>query len=343
MTAVIETVAVQGIHEPGRVSDHDPAVAGDAFGTIGEVFVVEGVVGVRHGVFKHETADGVRHQMRLQPGQQRRPFRQSEKTPVPGDAGAEAAIRQRDDPAPPAMPHEVIGGRGAELAHVFHELRVQLAALEAVEAVHMAEAAPDGGGGVLALHAAQAAEFLGQHGGLAGGVDEPARGDRAHLPFLGHDFQRVRGRIFGERDGFDRGRTHQLAAEVTGFLEQVLDEDGAVQLEGGQPRLVARSDFGEIPYVIVRRLEKPHAQAVLLVVVCAEVVALMEHPGEEAACHFRGAFPHLAVKLQRALHDENAQVRLLAFEQQGGRCARKSAAHDDHIVICVRRDHVSKC
>ena len=262
-----------------------------------------------------------------------RAFRwRSENALVPGDSGGKIPVRERDDPRPPTVAHQVVRGTGAGDEGAVLEAGGQDAGFMGIEAAHVAEPHPHRVDRVL-REAAQVAHLAGEQRGSSRTIGDPSGGDGSC--FLGG--------LVGDRvaihaiqlEGLHRGGPDEGAALGDGLFKHVLIKLRAVELEGRHPHLGEGSDFRATARAVVgfRGVVEPHSQAVLLEMVAGEVVGKSEHPGQEAAGDLRGGFADLAIKFLGLLDDENPCFRSCALEEQGQRGTRKGTAKNDDIIV----------
>src|SRR5688572_18147855 len=110
-------------------------------------------------------------------------FGQLEDARIVNDARADIAAAERDDPAPPAVSHQVVGRPIAAGPAGIRVLAKFFAPLIAVPVFDSAEPSPDGVDGMLGV-LPEVAELSGEHGGASAGVYEPAGGYRG-FTFIG--------------------------------------------------------------------------------------------------------------------------------------------------------------
>src|SRR5204862_4328818 len=89
--------------------------------------------------------------MRAQPLGETRAFGQFENARIVNDAGADIAAFKRDDPAPPAVAHEMIGRPVAARAAGVRVIAEFFPPLVAVPIFHPGETGPDGADGMVAV------------------------------------------------------------------------------------------------------------------------------------------------------------------------------------------------
>ena len=117
-------------------------------------------------------------------------------------------------------------------------------------------------------------------------------------------------------------------------IEHMLIEQSAVELIRGQAALKFRTQLGAVFHAVRGLFAKPHPQAVLLVMMRAQIIVQMQHAREKTGADLRSGLADLAIKLRRALHHQNAQIRSITLQQQGGGRSTEGTADDDHIVVC---------
>ena len=121
--------------------------------------------------------DRMREQMRAQPFGEIRAFLQLEDARVVNDARADIAALQRNDPAPPAVTHEVVRRPRARRAAGIRVIRKPLAPIVAVPVFHAGEARPDRIDRMLRV-LPEMPELAPEHRRASARIDDPARADR---------------------------------------------------------------------------------------------------------------------------------------------------------------------
>ena len=111
MSAEIESLTIKRIHEPGRIPHQGKAVARNFVRIISQPLVVTIVILNRRGVLKHDPPDRMLQKMFLHPFGHGIARRRSENSLVPGQSGTHLTVIERNNPTPPAVAHEVIGGK----------------------------------------------------------------------------------------------------------------------------------------------------------------------------------------------------------------------------------------
>ena len=272
--------------------------------------------------------------MRVQPFGQRRPLRQCENAAIPNNADTVIAVRQRDDPHPPAVPHQMVRGAAACGADILHQHRMHLAALVAVQRIHIAVAAPEGGSGVLISELTVKSQFFRQQGCAAGGIDDPSGGEGFAFSFSCPQTDRVVPVCLVQRDLTNGCRPEQMRPGTGRKIEHMLIEQSAIKLIRGQAALKFRAQLGAVFQAVRGLFAKPHPQAVLLVMMRTQIIVQVQHAREKTGADLRSGLADLAIKLRRALHHQNAQIRCITLQQQGGGRSTEGTADDDHIVVC---------
>ena len=137
--------------------------------------------------------------------------RQLENPAVINESGAHIAALERNNPAPPAVTHEVIRRPRAARAARVGESRVAFAKLIRIPILHPGETRPHRVNRMIGIRAVMA-ELARHHGGTSTRIDHPARANRArffalryrqHLPLRSIQFDR--GHFAGRRIHSRRG------------------------------------------------------------------------------------------------------------------------------------------
>ncbi len=106
-----------------------------------------------------------------------------------------------------------------------------------------------------------------------------------------------------------------------------------VELEGGQPRLIARANLDAVVERLIGPVGKPKPQTLLCELFVAQVARQAEHLGEETAAHFGRGFADLAIKNGCFFDNQNSRSGPSPLDQEGGGRAGKSAADDRDIEL----------
>ena len=252
----IETRAVEWIDETGRVADRSPAIATNFFAPIRERRESVDVAFNRLRLAEDGAADRMRNQVIVQTLSQSCAGRQVENPAIVNDTSANIAAAQRNDPAPPAVTHEMIGGplpAGAARVRHFREF---FAPLITVPFFHAGETRPHRVNRMLEIWP-KMAELARNHGGASARIHDPARGDSSLLAL-----KIERDDLFAAFVQFQRrhfGRPHQLAASLDRFLKQMRVERRAIDLKTREPRSVTRAKLDTIVNRLLGMLRKPQA------------------------------------------------------------------------------------
>src|SRR4051812_43818022 len=160
-------------------------------------------------------------------------LRQFEDARIVNNPGAYITAAQRNDPAPPTEAHEVVSRPVPARPAGVRVIAEFFPPLIAVPIFYAGEPRPDRVDGMLQVWV-KVAKLSSENGGPAAGVHEPAG---AHpIGLVGHI-----GPISFELDGVYFCRPRQLTPRFDRHLQHVLVERAAIDLEGGQPRLIFRA------------------------------------------------------------------------------------------------------
>ena len=105
----IETRAVKWIDKSRRITDAGPAGTANFFAVIWQCRKRVHVTFNRARVAKNFAPDRVRQNVRVQSLRDVRALRQLEDSAVVNNSGADIPAAERNDPAPPAVSHQMVG------------------------------------------------------------------------------------------------------------------------------------------------------------------------------------------------------------------------------------------
>ena len=217
--------------------------------------------------------DGMRAEMRLQPLAERGPGGWGKNTAVIHEADAVVPAFERNDPAPPAVTHEMVRrprARGADGGGVSGMFRAQI---EAVPILHAGEPRPDGVDRML-VERIEKTEFTREQRRATARVDDPLRIHRAHLAVL-RDMQHIFPSA-ARLDASDLRRTPQFATGAHRKIKHVRIQVRAIDLKARQARIVARANLGAFLERLLRRFCEPHPQPLLGELMMAEIIRQAE-------------------------------------------------------------------
>ncbi len=329
---LVEAGRVERVEEAARVADAGPARRDELVEEVGKRPEVPAVPFDRLGVLEHLARERVRVEEARQLLEGRLPLGLDEAR-VPDEADARLPAAERDEPDPVAPAGEVVRGEAPRGDDAADERvgRVGADDLDAVEVLHVAIADPDRRRRV-PLDRPDPAALPRQERLPPGGVDDPLRADGHLRPVRLLHRDRVPGRpLEGEVD--DLRRPPDLGSLRGRHLQDVLVEDGAVELEPGRPSELRRPHLGRLAQAGDLLVVEPVAERLLGEVLAAQVVVELEDPRQEVGRDLDRRLPHLPVERLALLHDEDAQGRVPAAEEDGGGGAGDGAADDDDVVV----------
>src|SRR5207248_1858226 len=301
----IETRTVEWIDKTGRVADRGPAIATNFFAPIRERRESVDVAFNRLRLAEDGAADRMRNQVMVQTLSQRCAGRQVENPAIVNDTSTDIAAAQRNDPAPPAVTHEMIGGplpAGAARVRHFREF---FAPLITVPFFHAVETRPHRINWMLEIRP-KMAELARNHGGASTRVHNPAHADYSLLVLkierddLFAAFVQFQCRHFGG--------PHQLAAGLDRFLKQMRVERRAIDLKTSETRSVARAKLDTIVKRLFGMLRKPQAQSLFRQMMVSEVMSQSENPCHVTTADLGGRFAYFSIELGRLLDDQDTGI-----------------------------------
>ena len=178
----IEARAVKRIDESRRVADDGPAVAANLRARIWQRGKGVHVAFDHLRVAKNFAPDRMREEMRAQTFAEIRALVQLEDARIVNQPRTDIAALERNDPAPPAVAHQVIRRPVSRRAAGVGVIRKTFAPFVAVPIFHAREARPDRVDRMLGV-LPKVAELAREHRGPAAGIDDPASGN-ASLPSI---------------------------------------------------------------------------------------------------------------------------------------------------------------
>src|SRR4029079_7430856 len=135
---------VERIDESGRVACDRPAIAADLRAVIREGGI-SACIGLNlFRIPKNLSMNWVREDVLAQALAEIFTFRQSEDTTIVNQPRTEITAFERDDPAPPALTHEMVGRPSPACSRRGRVIRKLLPPLVAVPIFHPGETCPDG-------------------------------------------------------------------------------------------------------------------------------------------------------------------------------------------------------
>lgn len=311
----VHSGAVEGVNERGGVAHEHEAVSGADAAGVWEVFPPVNVAFEGVGVLEEFARDGMVAEKVFEAGAQGPVLGPGDAALVEDDADADVSALEGDDPGPPAVAHEVVGGGGADAVAGGGEAGVFYGELVAVHVEDAAPSGPDGGGGV-GVVGLEPVVLAGDEGGDAGGVHDPAGFDGVEV-FAAPDGED----LFAagvEFDVLDGGGTPELRADGLGAVDYFLVEGGSVHLVGGDAGEVASADLAGVFEGVRVVVGEPEAHALFDEVGLVEVLGEAQDVTEEVGADFDGGFAHATGEDGGFLDDEEAEVGLCAEEEEGG-------------------------
>ena len=230
-------------------------------------------------------ANWVAENVRVQAFAQARSFGKFEDAAVVNDSSTDIAAAQWDDPAPPAMSHEMVRRPRAGGATCPGVIGKTFAPVVTIPILHAAKSCPDRVDRVLVV-LTKMAELTREHGCPSGCIDNPAAAHRA-LFNIDHCIHCLSVSTVQVALGH-LCWTPKIAAGSHRALKQMRIQFRSIHLKRLQPRLITCSNLDTVIEALVRPLAEPKSQPLFSNLMVAEMVGKTQNARHVTTAHFGG-------------------------------------------------------
>jgi hypothetical protein len=327
--------AVEWIDEPRRITGEDDAIARDGVAGISQLGAPFHIAIDGGGIAEDFCRGGMGAEERFESVAERGgTFRPLDAALVEHDADGGVAAAEGNEPCPPTIAHDVIGGGVPDAMAGGSPFGKAPGEVQVVPVLDAAPTGPASGGGVVGV-GAEPTLLAGDERGEAARVDDPAGGEcfGAACGFDGDALSSA----WGELDVAGFGGAEEVGTGDNGAAKDFLIEGAAIDLPGGDAGEVTSADFGTLGQRPRLRRGEPEAHALLGELGFVEEPGEAKDAAEEVAADLDGGLAHAPGEVGGLLDDPDAERGVVAEKQERRGGTREGATEDQDVEGCGRR------